>query len=89
MMYNTMYGGIGAVGGVPAHGPNTTQNAQAPPAAKANGNPIHIKIEDQTGVPSQPGSVANGTNKNQTNIPALKNGVNAPQNNNQSMQMKK
>lgn len=85
MMYNTMYGGIGAVGNVQAHGPNTTQNAQPPQVAKSNNNPIHIKIEDQTGVSSQPGSVANGTNKNQSNIPAIKNGINASQSNNQSM----
>ena len=46
---------------------------------------IEAKIEDQTGVSSQPGSVANGTNKNQSNIPAIKNGINASQSNNQSM----
>ena len=64
MMYNTMYGGIGAVGNVPAHGPNSTQNAPTQAGAKTNNNPIHIKIEDQTGVPSQPGSVGNASNKN-------------------------
>ena len=46
MMYNTMYGGIGAVGNVPPHGPSTTQNAPAQAGAKSNTNPIHIKIED-------------------------------------------
>ena len=59
-----MYGGIGAVGNVPAHGPNSTQNAPTQAGAKTNNNPIHIKIEDQTGVPSQPGSVGNASNKN-------------------------
>ena len=58
-MYNTMYGGIGAVGNVPAHGANTTQNAPTQAGAKTNNNPIHIKIEDQTGLPSQPGNVGN------------------------------
>lgn len=78
-----MYGGIGAVGNVQPHGPNTTQNAAPPQVAKSNNNPIHIKIEDQTGVSSQPGSVANGTKTtNPNNIPAIKNGINAPQSNN-------
>ena len=45
-MYNTMYGGIGAVGNVPSNVPNTTQNAQMQQVTKSNNNPIHIKIED-------------------------------------------